>query len=278
MAGGSRQPMFNLPGSLVFLILAMAAVHGLREYFLSPLVDAEFVRALAFVSGRFAFESNPDAVAAELTRIVATGDSDALEVARFFLDDGRADYRTLVSYAFLHADWTHLGMNVLWLAAFGAPVAQRFGAGRTIAFFLVTAAAGAWAHHVIHPVDLTPVVGASASVSGLMAAALRFIFQPGAPLGRPAFSPAGPLEPSMRAPALPLMRAWRDRRVVQFAILWFIINFVIGLLAQPLGIAEGGVAWEAHAGGFIAGFLLFGLFDPVRESAQEEGDDAQAKA
>ena len=53
---------------------------------------------------------------------------------------------------------------------------------------------------------------------------------------------------------------------------------LVRLLAKPLGIAEGGVAWEAHAGGFIVGFLIFGLFDPVRESAQEEGDDAQAKA
>lgn len=261
MSGGSREPVFNLPGSLVFLILALAAVHVFREFFLSAQVDAEFVRALAFVPGRFAYESDPDAVAAALTRLAASGDRDALLIAQFFLDDGRADYRTLVSYAFLHGDWTHLGMNVLWLAAFGAPVAQRFGAGRTIGFFLVTAAAGAGAHYLVHPLDLTPVVGASASVSGMMAAALRFIFQPGAPLGPAVFGARDP-GAAMRAPALPLRRAFRDKRVVQFALLWFAINLAIGLLAKPLGIAEGGVAWEAHAGGFIAGFLLFAFFDP----------------
>ena len=262
MSGGSREPMFNLPGSLVFLILALAAMQGLRDVFLSAQADAELLRALAFVPGRFAYEANPDAVAAELTRLSAAGDREALLIAQFFLDDGRADYRTLVTYAFLHGDWTHLGMNVLWLAAFGAPVAQRLGTGRTLAFFLFAAAAGAGAHYLVHPVDLTPIVGASASVSGMMAAALRFVFQPGAPLGPKVFAPA-PGE-AAHAPALPLRRAWADRRVVQFALLWFVVNLVIGLLAKPLGIAEGGVAWEAHAGGFIAGFLFFSLFDPVR--------------
>jgi membrane associated rhomboid family serine protease len=273
MSGGSREPMFNLPGSLVFLILALAAVHGFREFFLSAQVDAEFMRALAFVPGRFAYESDPDAVAAALTKLAAAGDRDALLIAQFFLDDGRADYRTLVSYAFLHGDWTHLGMNVLWLAAFGAPVAQRFGAGRTIAFFLFTAAAGAGAHYLVHPVDLIPVVGASASVSGMMAAALRFIFQPGAPLGPSIFALREP-GASAQAPALPLRRAWRDKRVVQFALLWFAINLVVGLLAKPLGIAEGGVAWEAHAGGFLAGFLFFGLFDPPAAPARAQEAEA----
>jgi len=274
MSGGSREPVFNLPGSLVFLILALAAVHGFREFFLSAQGDTEFVRALAFVPGRFAYEADPDAVAAALTRLAASGDRDALLIAQFFLDDGRADYRTVVSYAFLHGDWTHLGMNVLWLAAFGAPVAQRFGTGRMIAFFLFTAAAGAGAHYVMHPVDLTPVVGASASVSGMMAAALRFVFQPGAPLGPPIFAFGEPGATMMRAPALPLRRAWRDKRVVQFALLWFAINLVVGVLAKPLGIAEGGVAWEAHAGGFLAGFLFFSLFDPPEPKARADQPQA----
>ena len=53
-----------------------------------------------------------------------------------------------------------------------------------------------------------------------------------------------------------------DRRVIHFSAVWFVINLVFGLASVPLGISAAAVAWEAHAGGFIAGFLLFRLFDP----------------
>ena len=54
-----------------------------------------------------------------------------------------ADIWTFVTYAFIHGDWTHLGLNGVWLLAFGTPVARRFGMARFLAFFAVTAAAGA---------------------------------------------------------------------------------------------------------------------------------------
>ncbi len=66
----------------------------------------------------------------------------------------------------------------------------------------------------------------------------------------------------MRQPALGLSEALRDRRVIQFAAIWFVINLAVGLLAGPLGVSDLSVAWEAHIGGFVAGFLLFPLFDP----------------
>lgn len=261
-SGGAREPMFNLPGSLVFVIAFLALVHLVRDVWLTAEADAMLLQALSFVPGRFTFAFNPDSVADELTRLANTGSRNAVLAAQFFLGDGHADGWSMFSYSILHADWTHLGMNVLWLAAFGAPVALRFGATRTLAFFLIAAAAGAGAHYLARPVDLTPVVGASASVSGMMAAALRFIFQPGAPLGKALDEPLPP-ELSVRVPASSLRAALRDRRVLQFSALWFAINLLIGLFAVPLGISDAGVAWEAHAGGFIAGFLLFGFFDPA---------------
>ncbi len=259
---GSREPIFNLPGSLVFVICLLIAVHLVRDVWLMADVDAHFLRAFSFVPGRFSFAFNPDAVAGELTRLANSGNRNAVLTAQFFLGDGHADIWSMFTYSVLHADWTHLGMNVLWLAAFGAPVALRFGTVRTLSFFLVTAAAGAGAHYLTHWVDLTPVVGASASVSGLMAAALRFIFQPGAPLGKALYEPLPP-ELSVRVPATSLGAALRDPRVMQFSALWFAINLLIGLFAVPLGISDAGVAWEAHAGGFVAGFLLFAFFDPT---------------
>lgn len=267
MAEGAREPVFNLPGIVLAMLGLLIAIHALREYGLSGTDDSYLLQALAFVPGQFTFAIDPDAVAQELTRLAEEGDRQRLMIAQFLLGTGRPKFWTPLSYAFLHADWTHLAVNGLWLTAFGAPVARRFGAGRFLALFAVTSIAGALAHYLMRPVDLVPVIGASAAVSGLTAAVLRFIFQPGAPLGgrswrRPPLSP----NDSARQPALALGPAFRDRRVLQFAAIWFAINLAVGFLAVPLGMSEHGVAWEAHIGGFLAGFLLFSLFDPPRQA------------
>ena len=83
---------------------------------------------------------------------------------------------TFVTYSLLHANLTHLAFNVLWLLPFGSALARRFGALRFFVFLAVTAAAGALAHLVSHEHAVVPMIGASASVSGAMAAAIRFAF------------------------------------------------------------------------------------------------------
>jgi membrane associated rhomboid family serine protease len=77
----------------------------------------------------------------------------------------------------------HFGVNAVWLLAFGSAVARRFGAMRFLAFFAVTAAAGAAMHLLTNSGSQAPMIGASASISGAMAAAMRFAFQRGGPLG-----------------------------------------------------------------------------------------------
>src|SRR5262249_56226980 len=57
-----------------------------------------------------------------------------------------ADIWTFVTYAFIHGDISHLGMNSVWFLPFGSAVARRFGNLRVIGFFGATAAAGALAH------------------------------------------------------------------------------------------------------------------------------------
>ena len=79
--------------------------------------------------------------------------------------------------------WTHLGVNAIWMLAFGSAVARRFGAMRFLAFFVVTAAAGAAMHLLTNAGSQAPMIGASAAISGAMAAAMRFAFQRGGPLG-----------------------------------------------------------------------------------------------
>ena len=271
MAGGDRVPIFNLPGVVLAVLGGLIGMHLVRLYGLTEAGDSYLLRALAFVPGQFTFAVNPDAIAAELTRLADAGDRERIMVGQFFLGTARPQYWSVVTYSLLHADWTHLSVNGLWLTAFGAPVARRIGPARFLALFAVTAMTGALAHYVMRPVDLTPVIGASASVSGLTAAALRFVFQPGAPLGAQSWYGRLPPDAAARQPALSLGAALRDRRVLQFAAIWFIVNLAVGLLAAPLGISDYGVAWEAHIGGFLGGFLLFELFDPKRRDRDEWG-------
>ncbi len=103
------------------------------------------------------------------------------------------------------------------------------------------------------------MIGASAAVSGMMAAAIRFAFQPHGPIALWQQKD----ERAYHIPALPLISALRDPRIIAFLVVWFGINLLFGLGSVPL-VGEGQtVAWEAHIGGFLAGLLLFSLFDPV---------------
>ena len=255
-----RQPIVNLPAVVTVLIVVFFAIHALREYFLTFAQNAEVLRTFSFVPGRATLQFDPDAVARALTKLVA--EPGRLQLARYFLGDGSAQPWTVLTYAFLHGDFVHAGVNALWLAVFGAPVARRIGTWRFCSLFAVTAIAGAALHYALHSLDFIPVVGASAAVSGTMAAALRFVFQPGGPLGPAVPGWRLPPEFSARLPALPLREVLRDRRVMQFCLIWFVINLLFGLFSVQLGATSSQVAWEAHVGGFVAGFLLFYLFDP----------------
>jgi membrane associated rhomboid family serine protease len=138
-------------------------------------------------------------------------------------------------------------------------------------FFVVTAAAGALAHFLTHSGEQYPVIGASAAVSGAMAAAMRFAFQRGGPLS---FFRGGD-EEAYRVPALPLTGIIRDPRVIAFVVVWFGINILFGTGTVPIPGEDQPVAWEAHIGGFVAGLLLFSLFDPAMRRTADQFDHRQ---
>ena len=161
------------------------------------------------------------------------------------------------------ASWTHLGVNALWFLPFGSAVARRFGAARFLAFFAVTAAAGALAHLFTHGGETAPVIGASAAISGTMAAAMRFAFQRGGPLG---FRREQRRRRLPRAGAAAARRAARSARA-DFLVVWFGINLLFGLGSLPIAGDGQPVAWQAHIGGFLAGLLLFSLVRSGRPSA-----------
>jgi Rhomboid family len=154
--------------------------------------------------------------------------------------------------------WPERAVDLL-VRANSDPVARRFGSARFLVFMAVTAIASALAHWVSAPMDFAPLIGVSGSDSGLMGAAARFMFEPGAPLGPPGARRWAETEP---VPAATLRGVFVDRRALIFIGVWLVTNFVFGAFAQVLGLSEAPVAWVAHLGGFFTGFLLFDLFDP----------------
>ena len=148
------------------------------------------------------------------------------------------------------------------------------GALRFFGFMAVTAAAGALAHLVTHEHAVAPMIGASASVSGAMAAAMRFAFVKGSFLsfGR------SDADAAARVPALSLWQALRNGRVLAFLAVWFGVNIIFGISSFAIGLGEGqSVAWQAHIGGFLAGLLLFALFDPVPRVRNDDAADASSQ-
>ncbi len=171
-----RQRIFNVPLVLVILVGLMLGIHLLRQ--LLPLEqDIWTLIHFGFVPGRFTYAFDPGRIAKV---IAAAQDVDPMqgEIDRAFLNNGKPLWWTPLTYVFLHANWAHVGLQCalarglrragrapVWLAAL-----YRFCIGGAVA--------GALAHLVTHLNDLQPVIGASAIDSAMMAAAVRFMFQP----------------------------------------------------------------------------------------------------
>jgi membrane associated rhomboid family serine protease len=101
-----------------------------------------------------------------------------------------------------------------------------------------------------------------------MAAAIRFAFVQGSFLS---FN-RGDADAAARVPALSLMRALRNPRVLGFLAVWFGVNIIFGIGSIAIGADGASVAWQAHIGGFFAGLVLFSLFDPVPRTAVHAAD------
>jgi membrane associated rhomboid family serine protease len=240
-----REPILTLPGALTAYVLLLAVIHAVRM--LLPLdIDDVVIEMFGFIPKRY----------------------DSTLLAITFPGGAGAKVWSFVTYSLLHANLAHIGFNVLWLLPFGSALARRFGAIRFFVFMAVTAAAGALAHLATHDHAVAPMIGASASVSGAMAAAIRFAFVQGSFLS---FS-RGDAVAAARVPALSLMRALRNRRVLGFLVIWFGVNIIFGVGSIAIGVDGASVAWQAHIGGFLAGLMLFSLFDPIPRGAVDAAD------
>ncbi len=233
-----REPIFNVPVVVIATVVVLVLVHALRMFALTDEQDLQFLLTFAFIPARYGTELAPGAVPGGFG----------------------ADLWTFFTYAFLHADLMHLGLNLAWLLPFGTALARRFGAWRYILFMLVVSAAGALAHLASHWGAFEPMIGASAAISGAMAAAMRFVFQQGGPLA--AFREDA--DNAYRVPAVPLSTTLRDPRFLLFLATWLGLNALFGLGTVSFGEGAGQeIAWQAHVGGFFAGLFLFNAFDPI---------------
>lgn len=222
-----REPAFNLPGSLVAALALLTAIHILRSYLLSPSTDEFVILTFAFIPARYAMP-------------LAGQDLGWLW--------------SPVTYSLLHGSWEHLVFNAFWMVAFGAPVARRIGPARFVVFWCLSAAAAVALHSAMHWGEMIVVVGASGVVSALMGAAARFVFSPSGRISR---------QFSHLNRRLTIRQSLSNRSVLVFSGIWFLTNFLIGF-GQLFGAASGAaIAWEAHIGGFLFGFIFFPLFDAV---------------
>jgi membrane associated rhomboid family serine protease len=143
-----------------------------------------------------------------------------------------------ITHQFLHGNLAHLAVNMVALLAFGAGVERRIGGARMAVFTLLCGIVGAAVHFAVYPHSVDPVIGASGGISGLFGAVLRFQVSSGR----------------------------RNGSLWPLVGLFLVLNVVTGVTG--IGAPEGEtVAWVAHMGGFVAGLLLFGVFDkpPRRE-------------
>ncbi|MSP95321.1 MAG: rhomboid family intramembrane serine protease [Alphaproteobacteria bacterium] len=153
---------------------------------------------------------------------------------------------TLLTYIFLHGDITHVVVNSLWLLAFGPIVARRLGLTRFLAYFFLCGLAAALLHLAVYWGSPAAVVGASGSVSGLMGGAMRIVYGRlhGEGEGRDALATIF------------------SKPILAFTAIWMVANAVSGIFRIGVSDDLTLVAWVAHLGGYFAGLLTLGMFDP----------------
>jgi membrane associated rhomboid family serine protease len=151
---------------------------------------------------------------------------------------------TPLSSTFLHGGWLHLIGNMWFLWLFGNNVEDSMGHGRYLGFYLLCGLAAAATQTLVSPDSIAPMVGASGAISGVMGAYIV-------------------LYPRVRIHMLVILVIFITRIVVPAYLMlgyWFLLQLVSGSAAR----SEGGVAFWAHVGGFLAGAALITLFrDPV---------------
>lgn len=161
-------------------------------------------------------------------------------VSQYALIPGRLQLMDLVTSMFLHGGWLHLIGNMWFLWIYGDNIEDILGRSKYILFYLACGIGAAMVHVWFNPGSRIPTVGASGAIAGVMGAyMLKF--------------------PHSRIVTLiPIFIFFTTVEIPAWIILvyWFVIQLFSGVGNLAAAGNEGGIAWFAHIGGFVAGALL----------------------
>jgi len=157
-----------------------------------------------------------------------------------FLANPFGDLLTLFTSMFMHAGWVHLGGNMLYLWIFGDNVEDRFGHIKFTIFYVLCGLAATFAQLAFSLGSNVPNLGASGAIAGVLGAYILLF-----PQGK--------------------VRVLQGQQVIQVPALiviglWIVLQFFSGIGSIANTADTGGVAYMAHIGGFIAGFVLTFVF------------------
>ena len=160
------------------------------------------------------------------------------------------DFLPFVTNMFLHGGWLHLILNMWTLWLFGRTVEDRFGSARYLLFYLLCGAVASTTHALVNATSEIPALGASGAIAGVLGCYMRMF-----PLSRVV----------VMIPIL-FFPFFFELPAIVFTGLWFLVQVMQGtadLFGPPAGA---GVAWWAHIGGFVAGFLLTPLLQQSKRA------------
>lgn len=161
-------------------------------------------------------------------------------------------WMTIFTAMFLHGGWFHLLSNMWFLYIFGDNIEARMGGTRYLFFYLLSGVAAVVMQAYIQPQSTVPMIGASGAIAGVLGAYL--ISFPRARI----------------ASLVPILFIFTIIEVpaVIFLVIWFISQIYSGLFAMQ-GAASG-IAWWAHIGGFLFGFIAVSFFARRRMSRNSQ--------
>ena len=157
-----------------------------------------------------------------------------------FIGNPVTDSLTLFTSMFMHAGWVHLGGNMLYLWIFGDNVEDRFGHIKFTIFYVLCGVVATFAQLVFSVGSNIPNLGASGAIAGVLGAYIL-------------------LFPRRRVSVLQGLRVIQVPAVIVIG-LWIVLQFYSGFGSIANASGTGGVAYMAHIGGFVAGFVLSFLF------------------
>ncbi len=165
-------------------------------------------------------------------------------VPQRFLANPVAGFLTLFTSMFMHAGWLHIAGNMLYLWIFGDNVEDRFGHVKFLIFYLICGLAATFAQMAFNMHSEIPNLGASGAIAGVLGAYILMF-------------------PKGRIKVLLINRVVLLPALIVLG-LWIALQFFSGIGSIMGSTDEGGIAYMAHIGGFVIGFILTFFFRKKR--------------